>query len=251
MVVSLTLNCPSPTMVAAGFGMLLNIICSLWLIFLLVSFFLPGPTILGQRWCLWEWVLFCGVVFLIFFFPNLLIWSSFPNFPILSVNLSWALRLRPFLEIVLVYSVSVGSGLLSFEDFYCFLYFCVFLGSIEDSYGYIFGLVSSAIHLVSRSWYSSAMLPSFACWTIAFLIRIPSPSPFLFLFLAVNLHPLMLICWFLSSFVPVTMASGIPATLHVRVPITKATTCDENLIFLHKHNCHFIDREKSPHSWCS
>ena len=49
-----------------------------------------------------------------------------------------------------------------------------------------FGLVSSVIYLVSRSEYSSGMLPSCACWVIAFLIRIPTPPPF---FVSVSCYP--------------------------------------------------------------
>ena len=44
---------------------LLMWLCSLWLIFLLVSFCLPWFIFHGLRWCLWGWVLFCGVVFLV------------------------------------------------------------------------------------------------------------------------------------------------------------------------------------------
>ena len=71
-----------------------------------------------------------------------------------------------------------------------------------------FGLVSSVIHLVSRSGGWSAELSSFACWEIVFLIRIPTPPPFLFLFLAIHLYPLMLICWFFSSLVSVIRATS-------------------------------------------
>ena len=100
---------------------LLMWLCSLWLIFLLVSFCLPWSIFHGLRWCLWGWVLFCGVVFLVSL--RFLI-----RFVVSLVGLYLTLRWSLLLVWFRVSSVSVGFGFPGFCIFLLLSLFFRFLG---------------------------------------------------------------------------------------------------------------------------
>ena len=100
---------------------LLMWLCSLWLIFLLVSFCLPWSIFLGLRWCLWRRVLSCGVVFLVSL--RFLI-----RFVVSLVGLSLTLRWSLLLVWFRVSSVSVGFGFPGFCIFLLLSLFFRFLG---------------------------------------------------------------------------------------------------------------------------
>ena len=141
----------------------------------------------------WSALVFVGV--------SSVLWSSFSSISPLLDSLCCAVGWSIF-SFVLKSPPSIISCFFCFcriwvsRFFVCFCYFLYFfrlLGVRRRLLWLYFGLVSSVIHLVSRSGVSSAVLSSFACWEITFLIRIPTAPPFLFLFLAIHLYPLILI----------------------------------------------------------
>ena len=155
----------------------------------------------------WSALMFIGVssfYFAVVFFmiSPFLDWFVLPSFGLYPA-LRWSLHRGLYL----VSSVFAGYV---FQVCCRFLSFCrsFFLLEVHKRLLLLcfFGLVSRVIHFVSKSGCSSAVVSSFVCWAIVFFIRIPTPPPFLFQFFPVHLYPLMLICWFLSSFVSVISA---------------------------------------------
>ena len=162
-------------------------LCSILLIFLRVSFCLPWSIFHGPRWCLWGWVLFCGVVFLVYL--RFLIRSVVP-----LVGLSLALRWSLLLVLFRVSSVSVGFGFPGFCIFLLFSLFFRFLG-VRRRLLWLYFLVWC---LVLSTWFPGRGIRLLCCLVslvgrLRFLLGFLPNLRFCFCFL---LFIFILWCWF-------------------------------------------------------